>query len=247
MEGLGHSGPGTPELEFLGDRWPRITYSVNGLSVRVQMLVNKGIIIQQFTVTNNSDSSENLDIVLDVDFLIQELDYMVWKKPLTRSYQEAPHNYGVLGMGSLDMNKVDEDPAYVGAVVGVFRDGDSLKLSLPENGRSIPILTGFSLKESKSLELTAAYRLQYIARSSHWKESILQSIDVDAKEMIKNSQIRLNTWPIPNDEKLSWHLRRNLEHILSVCSIPLGKDADGPVALTCGDFGDHRVCMSGSL
>lgn len=62
---------------------------------------------------------------------------------------------------------------------------------------------------------------------------------------------------IPSDSP-SDHLRyvtwRNLEHILSVCAIPVGtsinyKYDDGipPIALTCGDMSLHRVCNSASL
>ena len=49
---------------------------------------------------------------------------------------------------------------------------------------------------------------------------------------------------------MNWHLRRNLEHILRVCCMPLEKGINSPVnpvALTCGDFGDHRVSVPGSL
>ncbi|KAI9734211.1 MAG: hypothetical protein M1834_002312 [Cirrosporium novae-zelandiae] len=73
---LEHLEPGTPELEFLGERWPRITYDANGLSIEIQMLINNGITIQDFKVTNRSSSSANFDIILDINFDIQELDYM---------------------------------------------------------------------------------------------------------------------------------------------------------------------------
>ncbi|KAF7520883.1 hypothetical protein G7054_g12613 [Neopestalotiopsis clavispora] len=57
---------------------------------------------------------------------------------------------------------------------------------------------------------------------------------------------RANASPSEHIEYLIW---RNLEHILSVCSIPMGSKRDGgmqPVALTCGDMSMHRICTSTS-
>ncbi|KAF7535373.1 hypothetical protein G7054_g5426 [Neopestalotiopsis clavispora] len=55
-------------------------------------------------------------------------------------------------------------------------------------------------------------------------------------------------------EHLNYVMWRNLEHILSVCSIPVGPsiaDRTGseiqPIALTCGDMSLHRVCNSASF
>ncbi|KAK1656301.1 hypothetical protein BDP81DRAFT_19442 [Colletotrichum phormii] len=41
--------------------------------------------------------------------------------------------------------------------------------------------------------------------------------------------------------ELDFCLRRNLEHILSVCSIPVGDGEPPAIALTCGDIDGHRV------
>lgn len=248
MKGYEYLEPGTPNLVFLGDRWPRIKYTVNGLSVTVQLLVNKGIVIQQFSVTNISESKAELDIVLDVAFVIQELQYMTLDILRTPSYQEGPHGYGAVFVTNLG-----EDRKYIGAVVGIFRNGDSLvlpKIELNAIDEPIPILTHLPLKENETLELTAAYRLQSMNRESPWKEILLQSSDVDVNKIIEDTQTHLPEWPNLENEVLRWHLRRTLEHILSVCSIPLERCSDShvrPVALTCGDFGDHRVSVPGSL
>lgn len=55
---------------------------------------------------------------------------------------------------------------------------------------------------------------------------------------------------------IEYLVRRNLEHILSVCSIPLRRpklesdsfvhDSRVPVALTCGDMSFHRITASSS-
>jgi hypothetical protein len=43
---------------------------------------------------------------------------------------------------------------------------------------------------------------------------------------------------------LEFMIRRNLEHILSVCSIPI---PDKGIALTCGDMSGHRLVTSATL
>lgn len=59
---------------------------------------------------------------------------------------------------------------------------------------------------------------------------------------------------IPENSSPANHIEyiahRNLEHILSVCSIPLepvGPNRAVPVALTCGDMSFHRITASSSL
>lgn len=55
-----------------------------------------------------------------------------------------------------------------------------------------------------------------------------------------------------DDEHLNFMLRRNLEHILSVCCIPVPmhneqRDEVVPIALTCGDISGHRIAKEASL
>ncbi len=79
---------------------------------------------------------------------------------------------------------------------------------------------------------------------------LLHSADVDVNKVIGIIPAHLPEWPDVKDKTLGWHLRRTLEHILSVCSVPVESDVGSPVrpvALTCGDFGDHRVSIPGSL
>ncbi|KAI0381759.1 hypothetical protein F5Y04DRAFT_254289 [Hypomontagnella monticulosa] len=46
---------------------------------------------------------------------------------------------------------------------------------------------------------------------------------------------------------LDYVLQRNLEHILSVCSVTLTRGDIKAVALTCGDVSGHRICTSASF
>ncbi|KAL9627507.1 MAG: hypothetical protein Q9164_007589, partial [Protoblastenia rupestris] len=218
--------PEIPNLAFFGDRWPRITYRVNDLTVTVQMLVNKGVVIQQFSVNNTSSESKDLDIVLDVDFRIQELDYMRSREPYAKTPLKGPYGYGAVvvgtpeieaeNLGSKDSNITHvKDQERIGAVLGVFKDGDSLILPTPDNNH-LPVLTQFPLKCTETLQLTAAYRLQDIDFSHSWRDFLLPSTDVDVNELTKDIYECPPEWPVlENGVPMKWHLRRNLEHILS--------------------------------
>lgn len=58
---------------------------------------------------------------------------------------------------------------------------------------------------------------------------------------------------LPDDGKsqvqhIDYSVRRNLEHILSVCSVPIESSSGGElIALTCGDLSGHRITSSASL
>lgn len=98
-------------------------------------------------------------------------------------------------------------------------------------------------------------------RNSLWRA---QGTDEKAKKT--NSQISRAKFPrgspdISAQEHIEFAVRRNLEHILSVCAIPITlsfpekTDSDPhpdiqdnvlPVALTCGAMSGHRVCTSAS-
>lgn len=307
--GIDKMQPGALKLEFLNDRWPQITYLVKGFRVRVRLFCKNGTVIQQFTVTNTLPSPTKLQFILAVDFLMHNLNYMHWEDSIDRNYELGPHGHGVVvlgrrteeenGDGTKEKNK-DGTDEQVGVIVGLFRNGESEQLEKPEKllvsdiKDRTAVTKEYSFKKAETLELTAAFRLQDLKRSSGWKDFIVPISDVDVSKIIQKPVP--NRWPFPHDDVLSWHLRRNLEHILSVCSIPIKRDVSErrpfcdkithnapieqdkdhlpsqiiltrqdfdadpgysvslederevtPIALTCGDFGDHRVSVSGSL
>lgn len=252
--GIDSLQPTIPNLEFLHDRWPQLTYSVKGFNVRVQLFCQKGTVIQHFTVTNTLDSAENLDLTLALDFLIHDLDYMNFPvEEATKEYEHGPHGHSVIVLDKTTERKNEDGTLeQVGVLVGLFRNGESEKylFSSTQDISTRRRVKKCSLQGSETLELTAAFRLQYLKRSSVWKDFIMPISDMDVSEIVQKPVLALDRWPFPGNHDLSWHLRRNLEHILSVCSIPLEDERDHsvtPIALTCGDFGDHLVSVSGSL
>lgn len=268
---------GVPKLEFLNDRWPQVTYSVKGFNVRVRLFCQKDTVIQQFTVTNRLTSAADLQFIISVDFLMHHLNYMDSENNIKLAYERGPHGYGVIVVGSkTEEGNEDRISEQVGVLVGLFRNGESEQLSLKDaedisNQRAVE--AKYSLQKSDTLELTAAFRLQFLKRDSVWKDFVLPISDVDVSGLVQSPALALDRWPFLHDDVLSRHFLRNLEHILSVCSIPLKvgvlerrqfgdtfeynasieRNEDErvhrvtPIALTCGDFGDHVVSVPGSL
>lgn len=263
---------GVPKLEFFNNRWPQIKYSSDDFDVRVRLFCQKGTVIQKFTVTNTLTSAADLKLILAIDFEMHDLDYMdshsTW---IDKEYEHGPHGHSVLVLEKTPKRENEDGTSErMGVLVGLFRNGGSEKLLLDLSPRPAAKIMQYSLQGNETLELTAAFRLQYLNRSSVWKDFILPISDVDVSKIIQEPELALERWPFLRKEISGWHLRRNVEHILSVCSIPLNRDVlerqkpgehvgcnapiEGdkdhrvtPIALTCGDFGDHRISVSGSL
>lgn len=74
-----------------------------------------------------------------------------------------------------------------------------------------------------------------------WAQSVSSTKDTQPYRLPTNS----------STDHIDFVVRRNLEHILSACAIPVeNSSVEGgtvAVALTCGDMSMHRVCSSASL
>lgn len=148
-----------PKLEFLNDRWPQLTYSVKGFNVRVRLFCQRGTVIQQFTVTNTLASATDLPIILAAGFLMHDLNYMDWPSETDVEYEQGPHGHGVIALGrSTETENEDGMSEQVGALVSLFRNGESQKLLLSdveEDQKVVKVVkVKYSLQESETLELT---------------------------------------------------------------------------------------------
>lgn len=254
-----------PTLRFLNDRWPQITYFVQKFNFKVQLFCQNGIIIQQYFVTNTTRATAKLQAYHSVVFRMQSLDYMNENSPFHMDYEIGPHDYSVvmLGRGS---NEGEQDASQdaLGVVMMLYKNGKAQKIVPPAVGERRRMKMAFSLRASETLEITSAFKICYLKRRSLWKDFVLPISDVDVSKIYQNPTLAAEKWPFPQDGALSWRFRRSLEHILSVCSIPLERASSAdqstntpvqtknhshiaPIALTCGDFGDHRVSVPGSL
>lgn len=104
------------------------------------------------------------------------------------------------------------------------------------------------LQQSHSLEITTAYKLQKLP------EGFETNLDLVPLQRYYRFDEVLAMAPYAHlsfspDAYVDFIVRRNLEHILSVCSIPVTLEGDTKpmVALTCGDMSGHRLTAKASL
>ncbi|KAL0938156.1 uncharacterized protein CTRU02_207887 [Colletotrichum truncatum] len=107
-------------------------------------------------------------------------------------------------------------------------------------------------KESEKLEITLAYTLKEIPldlRLTDFAPPVLEEDVLKAKSILA-APFRI--LQLHEDLHLNFVLWRNVEHILSVCSIPVqhkgrASDEHPAIALTCGDIASHRISIEASF
>ncbi|RSL74657.1 hypothetical protein CEP53_000091 [Fusarium sp. AF-6] len=110
------------------------------------------------------------------------------------------------------------------------------------------------LPTTKSLKVTFAYRLEFLEKRDE-RDKYISRLDAEAVgttvQQVDKDPFEEHRFTDNGDINLA--LRRNLEHILSVCSVPVIAQGDESgklepaIALTCGDIDGHRVATAASF
>ncbi|KAJ5721710.1 uncharacterized protein N7483_009644 [Penicillium malachiteum] len=269
----------SPVTEFLGDRWPVISYITDGdCQVSVRLWCQQNVTIQHMQIQNPMRASESPKVGLDVNFCLQDLDCVEKRDDLEVEYHRAPHGYGVIVM---EKNKnIKSHGERICVLISVFMNGKGQKIHF-KNKNDLIKMPAFSEPE---VEFTAVFKIFMGTRKLDWQSFMVSKTDVYC-DPLPTVPAGLDS-SLSQDRQLIWHFRRNLEHILSVCSIPVdvltAQDDSSlsanqneklqapmitiqpptgreevlhpnrpvqpiqPIALTCGDFGDHHISISGS-
>lgn len=109
--------------------------------------------------------------------------------------------------------------------------------------------TSYDKSKSESICIILAYTLKYVAED---QPSVVHLPSWERVSQILSDLFRpYEKHSLTNDfnPTLDFFLGRNLEYILSVCSIPISDTSDEDLpcfALTCGDVDGHRVAMAAS-
>ncbi|KAF9882228.1 hypothetical protein CkaCkLH20_00264 [Colletotrichum karsti] len=101
--------------------------------------------------------------------------------------------------------------------------------------------------KGKVLKIVLAYTLEAVSDDESGR---LPPPSWSSYSEAKNLFETFETHPLVDDPSLDFFMRRNLEHILSVCSIPVTEtkgDEIPAIALTCGDVDGHRVASAASF
>ncbi|OJD38573.1 mg2+ transporter zinc transport protein [Diplodia corticola] len=247
--------------------------SIHGLSrdfsLSVQYFCSDGTIFQRSTLKRENKTDEDLDLTcleLETGLLIRNLDFTerlrfndksaffhrsnqfrIENDSLTVSRKIPKNRFEEMGIKSADKHKdvVLTIKAYVNGKFQAFcldKDGQAPTISFSEAIQA-------QVKKFGVLDvlLTYSLRLKKINenKSADWDAMAKMCQDESYEKIIFSSH-----------EHLDFLIRRNLEHILSVCSIPVAsptpesgdcKHEDSPIALTCGDISGHRVGTSASF
>ncbi|KAL4820356.1 hypothetical protein BDW67DRAFT_172599 [Aspergillus spinulosporus] len=197
----GTEGPTAPALTFLGDRWPRIRYSVGyELDVTVDLVCRDHMVLQRMCITNKSEFKETLNLEFDPRFRLRDLDYTTSKDdPQPGMMERLPSN---------------RRGKQLSVVVGLWEDGVSQKLN---DDSILPIKRDMNYRASK--EYVAAFTIQNNDEASEWEDFVITGTEVS--RCLQELPVESVSWEWPHAERAHtrWSLRRNLEHILGVCSI----------------------------
>ncbi|KAI9727389.1 MAG: hypothetical protein M1834_008460 [Cirrosporium novae-zelandiae] len=257
-----------PKLEFLHDHWPRITYQGANVHVTVQLLIKDTFVLQQYTLWNDNpeknkykkDSGPNkYGFSLVHKFQEENLRLAKKSEPSENSHTsenegEAEHKQETKN-GQEDFaddhtpqdsteNCESQTPEAIGLIAGLFINDEAQKFDFgaKEYERKIQI------PPKTQIELIGAYGLEHIVPNTdcRWEDRIISINDANVNKVLRQSTSSFG-WASAGG-KIDFIFRRTLEHIFSICSIPVGRNRNDPsIALICGDSGDHRVYVSGTL
>jgi hypothetical protein len=267
---------------WLRNRWPRVIFQNSGeWELILQWAIRDNVVIQQCVLRNFTETILEIDYSIVLDVLIRELDFAKsfhsFNDETNKDYVEGPGPggygfvklYRLTGPGdhqndhgdnapSSDNSSRNLNPDAVAAVMGVFVNGEALTKDKFDHDRSITIAP------RSVYSIVSGYKLVLLStKRENWKSLLLTKEDVDIDDFLWKTQPPAD---IPPDTFLfnePFYIGRNVEHILTVCAIPVtegpvwdyktrstrdvGEETKPPViALTCGDMAGHRVCSSAS-
>ncbi|CBF74942.1 predicted protein [Aspergillus nidulans FGSC A4] len=219
-----------PVMTYLGDRWPRIRYSIGyGINVRVDLVCHGHMVLQRMCITNESAIKETLYLEFDPCFLLRDLDYTTPKHVPSDSKEETcdckddvpsdcyrgPHGRSLIKMERLSSTSRGKQ---LSVIVGLWKDGVSQEL------KDASVLSiKHDMKYRASIEYVAVFKIQ---NQSHdgtfaWKDFVIAGAEVN--RCLRELPVESVSWEWPRAEQkhTRWSLRRNLEHILGTCSVYL--------------------------
>lgn len=265
--------------KYVHSRWPRYEFVGEKAKVVNQWMVHDGVVLQQWRLTNLDTEEISTEIVFSKDMRIRDVQYQDssgFNNISGSNYYPflGPGNYSWIYLHKL----VDETPTSytneaeafnnsIGVTVSVFIDGVAIKFDSNEEWT-------LTVKGNQTTEFVVAYKLIYSTSevSKDWNRFLVAADEADVSRLLLNEFESTRYRPIPlfslgdptlnvsASETTAWGkiksnldfiFQRHLEHLLTVCAIPIASYQDSnntsAVALTCGDISGHRICTSASL
>lgn len=161
---------------------------------------------------------------------------------------------------------------FVNGKVASLRKVDKTEME-KKDGREYYILLPEEVeKDPTRLEVTIGYRLQLLKGDGNpWQSSLIQAKEIAAiRPMLSGPRYKELAFSVSPSSSSSpfmdFLIRRNLEHVLSVCCIPVSEEPmwdfdekgnkivdpavmedERAIAITCGDISGHHMLTSASL
>ncbi|KAL7918470.1 hypothetical protein ACQKWADRAFT_323751 [Trichoderma austrokoningii] len=259
-----------PSMSFLNNCWPKFVSKPTDRSfaTEIQYFVSQKTVYQSYTFTFRDESSAKLhDMAISTELLIRDPDFTqrsVWnaqnisnssykhwapegKNCILRMHEIGTENY--TNANGLTKNAILAKWPFINDFPQNVRpERDTAKYIITPDGW---VTDG--LKKDGKITVTVAYTLHLASPSEaeHIPPPCL-SMEIlrELKAEAQNFETSFTDPLFLNEEHLDFALKRNLEHILSVCSIPIFGDPEEdirPIVLTCGDMSGHRVANEASF
>ncbi|KAF2816937.1 uncharacterized protein BDZ99DRAFT_564758 [Mytilinidion resinicola] len=258
---LGKAAEMLPTLEFIHNRWPLFTTQPTDhpyFTKAIQHIVFQDIVFQQYRYESTTEGSVTIPstFFISADLLIRELDFIDQKNQFNKDTSQSSQYSQSLGANDRNLILTHENinESYkVALAIAVFVNGEAQPIehymgdwyqTKGEEDR------GHQLRPLEPLLVTLAFKLVPLQAEIEENVPLISKSDLSNayKAFTAPSFTKLT---FSADPHLDFALRRNLEHILSVCSIPVGSiplESEGSkVALTCGDISGHRIVTSATF
>ncbi|KAF4779126.1 hypothetical protein HER10_EVM0001222 [Colletotrichum scovillei] len=259
---------GESKQNIINDRWPTFTITTPGDTsnkLHVSYVAFQGTVYQKFEIIDKNEEQSSrpktkefpsniLDALsMDSGVLIRDLNFVDSNNLFNGDSPKAPDTE-VQAYTTVDgqaENHVRREHNSHGKHfilhLQVLDQDNSLKFHKPDQKKSSYFIKKKNNKSEHAVsEVVLAYTLRQGSAASDLKPLPDWSKFLEARRFLQHHpMVRLT-----EDENLDFFLRRNLEYVLSVCSIPVhDADPDGipAYALTCGDVDSHRVSTAASF
>lgn len=264
-------GKDIPKLQFYHDRWPSFIAQNLWLDFEVQYFISAKTVYQTYTFGSVEGMEQMFPkkfppLIISANLLLRHLDFVTEETPvnawnshsLSDNKAEDRYVYDItLDTKAIFIKHKDCETGRHGkkdAILFISPYIDNRSQSVGRIGQNFnyEIKLDEQAKEdllkNRRVKITLAYTLE-LASSAGEVSSPLSEF---ALQWLQPKRGIYEPPSLVDDTHLNFTLRRNLEHILSVCSIPIRmhnepRDKFIRIALTCGDISGHRIAKEASL
>ncbi|KAK4070280.1 hypothetical protein Trihar35433_4747 [Trichoderma harzianum] len=243
-----------PTLKFKHGRWPCFITATPKFNLSIQYLISEKIVYQiyKFKFRQPEDFSKNPLLALKAMSQLGDLDSITAGDDHKSYFDHLSTDKNYILRTRTICQTAQNNQKTIGLVITPLVNKRHQQLKpRPDIGDYQIILdeqTLDHLKKKGTLEVILAYRLELISSCEMAHMCLISTQSFTKAQALLKSPFEMPVFSL--DKRLNFNMRRNLEHILSVCSIPLSSDVNGEnpsIALTCGDVSGHRISATASF